>query len=448
MGIPAIPIVTRRFEELAKTTALKKGIPNLRITFTPHPISDRSAELSNTYLHGSDPVSGKPMLEEIVAGLTETLSREDQKTGFMEREKRPRLLKPDSPENLAKMFNEKMWTDGLPVVLPTEERVREMLKGTSHKPDEMVGVMRPSPPHEAWQYTVEMVAINAVMAGARPEYLPVILAIASTGVSSLFSSTSSFARMVVVNGPVRDEIAMNASIGALGPFNQANATIGRAWTLVSKNLGGSGTPGSTYLGSQGNALNYNNLCFPETEEALPEGWNPLHVQKGFKRDDSVVSIFSGWSLNDIAWYSPLPQQEVIREWLSHFFSFGVNRATLILDPLVANDIKANGFDSKEKFSKWLSEKSTTPGWLYWSRYPEKLEQAKQGVEPYASYLKLGDKDEVPVSRYVAGGMSPGAVAGSAPPNPIEIVVTGGGTNTFWSGGDFSYVTSASVDKWR
>ena len=448
MGIPAIPMVTRRFVELATTTAFKKGVPNLRITYTPHPISDRPADLADKYVKGSDPVSGEPMLKEIVEGLTRPLSAEDKKTGFMEREKRTRFLKPDTPENLQKMFNEKMWTDGLPIVLPTEERVKEMLTGTSRKPDEVVGVMRPSPPHEAWSYTVEMVAVNAVMAGAKPEYLPVILAIASTGVTSLFSSTSSFARMVVVNGPIRDEIAMNASIGAMGPFNQANATIGRAWTLISKNLGGSGTPGSTYLGSQGNPLNYNNLCFPETEEALPEGWQPLHVQKGFKRDDSVVSIFSGWSMSDITWYSPLPQQEVIREWLSHFFSFGVNRATLILDPLVANDLKSAGFDSKDQFSKWLSEKSTTPGWLYWSTHTKELEQAKQGVEPYASYLKLGDKDEVPVSRFVPRGPAPGAVAGSAPPTPVEIVVTGGGTNTFWSGGDFSYVTSASVDKWR
>ena len=448
MGVPAIPIVTQRFVELASTTSFKKGIPNLRVTYVPHPITDRPVELCNTYLNGKDPVSGNPVLAQIVEGLSKAVSPEDRKTGFLERESRPRVLKSDTPSNLEQMFHDKMWTDGLPIVLPTEERVRAMLKGTSHDPNEIVGVMRPSPPHEAWEFTVEMVAINAVMAGARPEYLPVILAIASTGVSSLFSSTSSFARMVVVNGPVRDAIGMNTSIGALGPFNHANSTIGRAWTLISKNLGGSGTPGSTYLGSQGNALNYNNLCFPETEEALPPGWNPLHVQKGFKKDESVVSIFSGWSLNDIAWYSPLPQHEVIKSWLSHFFSFGINRATLILDPLVANDLVANGFDSKKKFSEWLAQNSTTPGWLYWSTHEKELEQAKQGVEPYASYLKLGMGDEVPVSRFVPMGPAPGAVAGSAPPDPIEVLVVGGSTNTFWSGGDFSYVASASVDKWR
>jgi hypothetical protein len=444
-----VSIVTERFEALASTTIHKKGIPNLRVSYVPHPITDRPAELCNTYLNGNDPVSGKPVLEQIAAGLSQKLSAEDMKSGFMEREPRPRLLASDTPANLERMFHDQMWTDGLPIVLPTEERVKAMLKGTSHKPDDIVGVMRPSPPHEAWEYTVEMVAINAVMAGARPEYLPTILAIASTGVSSLFSSTSSFARMVVVNGPVRDEIEMNGSIGALGPFNHANATIGRAWTLISKNLGGSGLPGETYLGSQGNALNYNNLCFPETEEGLPEGWTPLHVQKGFKKDESVISIFSGWSISDIAWYSPLPQQEVIKNWLTHFFSFGTNRATLLLDPVVSSDLKANGFDTKEQFSAWLEANSKTPGWLYWSTHQDEFAKAKQGVEPYASYLKLGESAEVPVSRFGPNaGPSGGLSATSAASFSIEIITLGGGTNTFWSGGDFAYVASASVDKWR
>ena len=448
MGIPTVSIVTSRFEELASTTAFKKGIPSLRITYAPHPLTDRPADVCDTYLKGNNPISKKPMLEEIVAGLSEKLAADDMKTGFIEREARPRFLPADTATNLERMFHNKMWTDGMPVVLPTEERVAAMLKGTSHKPDEKVGIMRPSPPHEAWEYTVEMVAINAVMAGARPEYLPTILAIASTGVTSLFSSTSSFARMAVVNGPVRDAIDMNSSIGALGPFNHANATIGRAWTLISKNLGGSGTPGSTFLGSQGNALTYNNLTFPETEESLPEGWQPLHVQKGFKQDESVVSIFSGWSLNDIAWYSPLPQQEVIKNWLTHFFSFGTNRATLLLDPLVAADLRANGFNTKEQFSEWLAINSKTPAWLYWSTHEQEYEQAKKGVEPYASYLKLGDTAEIPVSRFTSAPRGGGLTAAPANASPIEIVAVGGGTNTFWSGGDFSYVGSASIDKWR
>jgi hypothetical protein len=448
MGVPTVSMITMAFEELGHSTAFKKGVPDLPIVFTQHPIAGRSTEESNKFLHGNDPVTGVPMMEEIYAGLTEKLKPEDTKTGMIEREQRERFLPPDTADNLQKIFNDKMWTDGLPIILPTEERVKEMLKGTSHKPDEIVGEMRPSGPHEAWQFTVEMVATNAVMAGARPEYLPVILAIASTGESALVSSTSSFARMAVVNGPIRDQIQMNYSIGAMGPFNQANATIGRAWLLLSKNLGGSGMPGTTYLGTQGNNINYNNLTFPEAEDALPEGWQPLHVQNGYKKDDNVVTIFTGWSLNDIAWFSPLSQQEVIKNWLSHFFSFGTTRqATVILDPTTAQEIKDNGFNTKQQFIDYLIEKSTTPGWLYWSTHEKEYEQAKQGVEPYASYLKLGETAEVPVSRYrkmVPRGAPPGTPAR----NPIQVIVTGGSTNPYWSGGDFGIARTASIDKWR
>ena len=254
----------------------------MRITFTPHPITDRPAELCRKYVAGNDPISGKPMLEQIYDSLTGKLSAEDAKSGYLKRDPRPRLLPPDTPDRLKQFFHEQNFTDGNPIILPTEKKVAEMLKATSRKPDEWVGQMRPSPPHEAWYYTVEMVAVNAVMAGVKPEYFPTILAMASKGVTSMISSTSSFGRMVVVNGPVVKEIGMNTGIGALGPFNQANSSIGRCWTLISKNLGGSGKPGETYLGSLGNPINYNNLCMPENEDNLPAGWTRCTCRKDSK----------------------------------------------------------------------------------------------------------------------------------------------------------------------
>jgi hypothetical protein len=452
--VPTVPMITARFKELVTTISYKKGIPNMRITYTPHPITDRPAELCRQYVAGKDPNTNQPMLEEIYAGLTKPVSAEDGKAGFLKRDPRPRLLPPDTPDKLMEFFHEQGFTDGNPVILPTEQRVKEMLKATSRKPDDWVGQMRPSPPHEAWYYTVEMVAVNAVMAGAKPEYFPTILALASKGLTSMFSSTSSFARMAVVNGPVVDEIHMNKGIGAMGPVSRANSSIGRCWTLISKNLGGSGKPGETYLGSQGNPLNYGNLCFPETEDGLPAGWKPLHVQKGFSKSDSVVSLFSGWSMSDIAWYSPLPQHEVIRGWLEHFFSFGTTQAILVLDPIVAADV-ATKFKTKEEFAGWLAQNTGTPGWLYWSQNANALKQAQSGVEPYAGWLKQGQGAVVPVSRYSrsGGGVSRNTAFmasrdNNEPTNSIEIVVTGGGTNTFWSGGDFGYAGSASVDQWR
>ncbi len=442
----------------------------MRFTYVPHPIAGRTAEQSRRYLLGKDPLTGKPIIDELISALTTPLSDDDRKTGFLSRPPRSRLLGPDTPANLERLFHGSGWTDGLPIYLPTEEKVAEMLEGTSHKPDEIVGTMRPSPPHEAWEYTVEMVAANAVMAGAKPEYFPVILALASTGVTSLFTSTTSFARMVVVNGPIAGEINMNSGIGALGPFNEANATIGRAWTLISKNLGGGGTPGETYLGSQGSSLNYNNMCFPEAEDELPVGWNPLHVQKGFKAGESVISAFSGWSISNYGAYINLPHQEIMRWQLQNFFTSGTGSggsATILIDPVVAKDLKElQNFDTKEKLSEWLAQNATTPAWHYWARGENQLKQANEGIEPFASWLKLGANASLPVSPFLRGGAAKAAVeqggasakAPKAPPQgsaakgptrmPIEIIVMGGGTNPYWIAGDFSYVSSASIDKWR
>jgi hypothetical protein len=450
--VPTVPIITRRFQELVTAIAFKKGIPNMRMVYTPHPVTDRPAALRRKYLEGKDPITGNPILEEIVAGLTKPLSDEDKQTGFLPRPPRTRLLEPDTAENLERYFYDNEFTDGLPIVLPTEKKVADMLQATSHKPDEIVGRMAPSTPHEAWEYTVEMVAVNAVMSGAKPEYFPAILALASTGATSLVSSTSSYARMALFNGPVVQEIGMNSGIGAMGPFSRANSTIGRCWTLISKNLGGSGKSGETYMGTQGSALNFSNLCFPETEDGLPSGWNPFHVQKGFKKTDSVVSIFGGWSLSDICWYTPLPIYRVIRGWLEHFFSTSVGGATLILDPTVAADVSAAGFKSKEAYADYLVKNTGTPGWLYWQTRQKELEQAKKGVEPFASYLKVGENGVIPISRFAERltiGVPVNAFSGfPAYRTPIEIIVTGGGTNTYWSGGDFAYSASVSIDKWR
>ena len=150
--------------------------------------------------------------------------------------------------------------------LPTEERVAAMLAATRRRPDEIVGRMRSTHFREHWAYTVEKVAVNAVMAGARPAYFPVILALAATGVTARSSSSSAMASMAVVNGPIREEIGMNAGTGALGPYNHANATIGRAYGLVSQNGQGGSVPGLSYMGNQGNNYAYNSVTFAENEE--------------------------------------------------------------------------------------------------------------------------------------------------------------------------------------
>jgi hypothetical protein len=410
-------------------------MPNQRFAFVPHPITGVPAETCRKYLQGNDPLTGKPVLQEIIGALTDPVSEDDKKKGFIE-DPTPRLVPPDTAENLTRLFLEKEWTDGLPIVLPTEARVAEMLKGTSHKPDEQVGKMQASSPHPAWSYTVEQVAVNAVMAGAKPEHFPVILALASTGVPSVFTSTTSFARMVVVNGPVRNEIKMNMGIGALGPFNQANSVIGRAWTLMSINLDGGAHPGQVYMGSQGNNLMYNNMCVPENEEELPEGWNPFHVQKGFKRQESVVSTFTGWGVihADQSFGKPFFSQ--IPTWLTWISPF--SPAMLLLDPTIIKQLNdREGYKSKEQLIDWVHKNTqvTVGEWLddFYSVQNFILPGGRQGREPVASWMKLPKDAKIPRI---------------ASPNNISILSIGGGTNLFWQAADFGYIGSASVDKWR
>src|SRR5262249_39139572 len=160
--------------------ARTNGMPTTRQAYVPQPVVGRSPGELRTYIEGEDPVNNRAFMTEVLEGLTSPLGDEDLKGLSFERST-PRLLERDTEENLHRFFRGRNWTDFLPIVLPPEERAEGMLAGTSHAPDEVVGRMRPTAYREFWEYTVEKVAVNAVMAGARPEYFPVILAMASSG---------------------------------------------------------------------------------------------------------------------------------------------------------------------------------------------------------------------------------------------------------------------------
>src|SRR5712664_2560209 len=229
-GVPTVAMHTDKFDRVARSVAAVNGMAELRQVFVPQPVMGKSARELRAYVDGRDPLTGRPVMQEVIEGLT--IPFDGRGVGAVEYDRStPRMVEPDTEENLHRLFMENRWTDYLPIVLPTEERVGAMLARTRRKPGEVVGRMRPTHFREAWEYTVEKVAVNAVMAGARPAYFPVILALAATGVSARGSSSSSLATMAVVNGPVRHEIGMNVGTGALGPHNHANATIGRAYGL-------------------------------------------------------------------------------------------------------------------------------------------------------------------------------------------------------------------------
>lgn len=189
------------------------------------------------------------------------------------------------------------WSDGLPVVPPTEARVARMLQGTTRAPDEIVGII---PPNQA-ECTVEKVAINAVLAGCKPEYLPVVLAAVEAVCEDQFcmhgvlATTYFSGPIVIANGPIVKSIGMNFGINALGQGNRANATIGRALQLIIRNVGG-GKPGGVDRAMLGNPGKYT-FCFAENMEGT--AWNPLSVERGFSADASTVTLFAGEGIQGV-----------------------------------------------------------------------------------------------------------------------------------------------------
>ena len=331
----------------------------------------------------------------MIGGLTRPLEAQDVPGPSYDRST-PRLLDADTEDNLHGLFKENRWTDFPPIVLPTEERVAAMLSGTSHAPDEVVGRLRPTAYREFWEFTVEKVAVNAVMAGARPAYLPVILAMAASGVSARSSTTTSQATVALVNGPIRDEIGMHYGIGALGPYSHANATIGRAYGLLSQNLQGGSVPGETYMGSQGNFLSYN-ATFAENEEASP--WEPFHVQHGFKPEDSTVSLFLG------GWYTIFgggPRETWEQKFTRSLQACDPYTGPIVaLDPLVARGFVDRGFKTKQQLIDWCVEHARLPAREYWdNQWIQTLHRprALAGVEPYASTLKAAPDELVRIFR--------------------------------------------------
>jgi hypothetical protein len=183
------------------------------------------------------------------------------------------------------------WTDGLPVVPPTALRVYRMLQGTRRDPDEVLGRMPP----DYEPCTVEKVAINAVMAGCRPDYMPVVIAAVEAALDPSFSlhavvaTTMFIGPIVIVNGPVRKAIGMNCAVNALGQGNRANSTIGRALQLTIRNVGG-GKPGGVDRASLGTPCKVG-FCFAENEE--DSCWEPLSVERGLAPGTSAVTLFAG-----------------------------------------------------------------------------------------------------------------------------------------------------------
>ena len=225
-------------------------------------------------------------------GVLERLKIRFNETGL-----KSRRIEIGSDEDEQEAMFARGWSDGLPLVPPTEERVLRMLDGTARDPQEVLGLVPP----DLASATVEKIGVNAVMAGCKPEYLSVVLAAVEAVLEEEFAmhgvlaTTMFVGPVVVVNGPVRRRIGMNSKGNALGQGNRANAAIGRALQLVIRNIGG-GRPQEVDRATLGNPGKYT-YCFAEDEEG--SSWEPLAVERGLQPGRSAVTVFAGFGLQGV-----------------------------------------------------------------------------------------------------------------------------------------------------
>ncbi len=431
MGIPAIALVLSEFYEQETQKALHEGMPGIRTQYVRGPVWAKTREqLRRDIIEGNNPISGRPVMREIVEKFTNPLTAEEKSTGEIKRDRGPETFT-DTPKNLQKLFQEKRMTDFLPIVLPTQELVNEMLKGTSHDPDEVVGKMSPTNTgnyFEYWTFTVRDVAVNAVMAGCKPEYLPVLLAVASPGPNGVSKeaisvSDNSFVGALVINGNIRGEIGLNYEVGAMGPYAHANTTIGRAWSLMAINLGNCGKVGTTYMGVVGNPMNLINIVIAENEEKSP--FQPFSVRKGFKKGENIVSLFEGWGVLSAAnwgagsWGSQMDYPQIIK---NIFAQQGMFTPTAILSPPIADFVKAR-FNTIEEFEEWAAP---TPSF---GMFAKPKPAAKDGAPAVEAKMPM-PKAEMPMF------------------SRVNTIVTGGSNNNYYSIGGLSYSRSIKIDEWR
>ena len=414
-------------------------MPGIRIQFLRGHVWGLSKDQIKTRIvEGVNAHTGQPMMREMIAKLTEPLTAAERDMAEKKMDVGPATYT-DTEDNLHKLFLDKRYTDFLPVVLPTEARVNEMLAQTSHAPDEILGRMNPgSVAGETWTYTVRHAAIAAVMAGAKPEYFPVILAIGSTGATAVNISDNGFHGAVIINGKIRDEIGLNYDVGAVGPYAHANTTIGRAWSLLSINGGNCGKVGTTYMGTVGNPSNLINIVVAENEEGSP--WEPFSVRRGFKKDENVVTMASGWGvLSARNWaitdWSATPSyskniQDIYR--LQNPSLFGT---FAILSPPVASQVRDEGYDTMEKLVTFVTQPSPSA----------KQGSMGSGFEGGGAAKSKGDAVAKP-----KGDAAP--KAGAAKPKPaasnFNVVVTGATNNNYWMIGGLAVGQSVSIDAWR
>lgn len=344
----------------------------------------------------------------------------------------------DDVEDVNNLFYKNSWCDGLPIIPPTVERVEKMLSGTSLKPDQLIGLIPP----RMGAATVQVIAINAVMAGAKPEHLPVIIAAVKASLHpkvelrSWLTTTRPANISMFVQGPILKELGIAYGQSALLPGPKPNAAIGRAFMLTVRLLGGIIAPPDkvgtmTTLGTPSYSI-----CMGENEDALPKGWNPLRVDCGLKLEDSVVSVFGGVLpviQND---HDSTNGRDVL---MSTCYRIGgmLSRACsavnypgmiILFGPEHAATIASAGY-SKEDVKGFLFENATAPrewlvkGGVWFIEIATQPDWIKKQVDDLKPWIQMFDNpEEITIS--VTGGAGKQSIVGIGYANAPPVLIQG------------------------
>jgi hypothetical protein len=285
-GVPTVSFTAETFVRDAHRSAESFGFPELPIAVVPLPFTNQSPEAVATMVDGS--------IDQVIAGLTTTVARTQPKSEIITVDEDWITIEGksdlDALAEMNRLFLQYDWSDGFPLFAPTKEALDRMLTGTTRNPSEVIAILEPG----FGKATVEKIAVACVMAGCRPEFLPVVIAAVEAladphiNLRNKAMSTGAAAALMWVNGPIAKRIGMNSGICALGPGSPsfANATIGRALHMCMMNIGQT-YPGISDMDTIGTPCKFS-MCVAENQDA--SYWDPYHVEHGYDKDESTVTV--------------------------------------------------------------------------------------------------------------------------------------------------------------
>lgn len=385
---PAALLIYKYFLDDAKSAASSKGLPGVRLV--PESIVSE-CNVPEEIRSGTDAIIG-----DLIEALTRPLSDEEKAPRPRDTKRPGRPAFKGTVGEVNRFFYQRGWTDGLPVIPPTEQAVEEMLTGTDLSRDTVVAELEP----RRGKATVETIAVNAVMAGALPSYMPVIVAgvkvLATNPMADVWAvSTGSWAPLWIINGPVRNDLRINGGFGVLSPGEMANATIGRALALITKNVRGVRRQIED-MGVLGNPAKYSTVI-AENEEDSP--WEPLHVERGLGRSDSAITVWFPHCYQQLSSYGT-DDKGILATIVSNIAPGRFGQLGVMMTPVNAQALGSRGW-TKETIKKYIAEKATAP-WSRHSGYYSEASGRHQPDEQVRLFNPIADQPPT-IQVFVAGG---------------------------------------------